>query len=222
MMHEAEPTDTNATRLIGAEMARLRKEFGLSISQVSARLHIRPRYLEAMEEGKFELLPGLVYARGYVHTYAEFLGMDAAMTVARCFTGDPQVSLPRVATALAPTPYKTPLPWRGLIIAAVIGAAVLLTQGWGGSGDRAHEPEIEAVPDSMRLAARPLVMPTAENYECLMQGGLAACDQAGATTQLMRALEEEIGLRLTGGAPVIPQDWVVSEPAATDAEATHD
>ena len=60
----------------GAELARERSARGLSIEQVAAATRVRAGHLEALESGLLSQLPGPVYARGYLRTYAAFLEMD--------------------------------------------------------------------------------------------------------------------------------------------------
>ncbi len=74
---------------IGPYMRSLREHYTLSQQDVSERLHIRGRYVYAIEAGEFDALPGQVYAKGYVHTYAEFLGLDAEQVVGICFGSAP-------------------------------------------------------------------------------------------------------------------------------------
>ena len=61
----------------GAELARERSVRGLTVPQVAAATRIRAKHLEALERGDLEELPGPVYARGYLRTYAAYLGIDA-------------------------------------------------------------------------------------------------------------------------------------------------
>ena len=61
---------------IGALLARARREFNLGADEVGRLLHIRTRYIEAMEEGRFSDLPGVIYTKGYLQAYAAFLGLD--------------------------------------------------------------------------------------------------------------------------------------------------
>lgn len=77
--------ETMTPKEIGAYMGGLREHFKLSLQDVSERLHIRVRYVQAIEQSQIEQLPGKVYARGYVHTYAEFLGLDADQVAAQWF-----------------------------------------------------------------------------------------------------------------------------------------
>lgn len=61
----------------GPLLAAKRAERGLSIDQVAASTRIRPEQLRALEADDFDQLPAPVYARGYLRTYATFLGLDA-------------------------------------------------------------------------------------------------------------------------------------------------
>lgn len=49
----------------------------MSLQAVQAELKIRERYLKALEENDFTAIPGEVYARGFLRSYAKFLGLDA-------------------------------------------------------------------------------------------------------------------------------------------------
>jgi cytoskeleton protein RodZ len=61
---------------IGTLLRSAREETRLSIDQAARTLHIRVRYLDALEEGRLSELPGLTYTRGYLQAYASFLGLD--------------------------------------------------------------------------------------------------------------------------------------------------
>ncbi|UOF89416.1 DUF4115 domain-containing protein [Fodinisporobacter ferrooxydans] len=57
-------------------MRQIREERGIELGEVQQHTKIRTRYLEAIEEGKLELLPGTVYAKGFIRSYADYLGVD--------------------------------------------------------------------------------------------------------------------------------------------------
>lgn len=59
--------------------ARLRK--GLDILECEAETKIRTKYLRAMEEEQFDLLPSPAYTRGFIRTYADFLDLDGQLAV---------------------------------------------------------------------------------------------------------------------------------------------
>lgn len=61
---------------IGQLLQNARQELRLSLPQASAALHIRAHYLQALETGKLDNLPGSAYTRGYLQSYAIFLHLD--------------------------------------------------------------------------------------------------------------------------------------------------
>lgn len=61
---------------IGKTLEQARKARGLSIKEVEQATKIRARYLEALEREDFGVLPDAVYVRGFLKTYAGYLGLD--------------------------------------------------------------------------------------------------------------------------------------------------
>jgi cytoskeleton protein RodZ len=76
---------------VGAVLAETRAEHGLTIEQASAATRIRAEHLLALESDQPDRLAAPVYARGYVRTYATYLGLDPEPLVARVLapTQDP-------------------------------------------------------------------------------------------------------------------------------------
>lgn len=70
-------------RGVGEELRAARESSGLGLEHISSALRIRRQHLEAIEDGRFEDLPGRVYALGFVRGYAEFLCLDADIVVNR-------------------------------------------------------------------------------------------------------------------------------------------
>lgn len=61
---------------VGALLRNRRTELGLSLADIAARTNIRSAYLEALEEGRYEVLPGVAYQVGFLRNYASFLGLE--------------------------------------------------------------------------------------------------------------------------------------------------
>lgn len=61
---------------IGAVLAARRGERGLTIDQVASATRIRAEHLRALEADEPERLVATVYAKGYLRTYARYLGLD--------------------------------------------------------------------------------------------------------------------------------------------------
>ena len=61
---------------VGAQLQRAREARGLALSEVAQQLKFAPRQLEALEQDRFDLLPGGTFARGMVRNYARLLKID--------------------------------------------------------------------------------------------------------------------------------------------------
>jgi len=61
---------------IGDILRNKRLEKGLTLEDVSNLVKIRKKYLEALESGNYNEIPGTVYAKSFLKIYADFLGLD--------------------------------------------------------------------------------------------------------------------------------------------------
>jgi transcriptional regulator with XRE-family HTH domain len=116
---------------IGGALREARLRRGLDYAQVEAELRIRARYLAALEQERFELLPGDAYAKGFLRGYAEFLGLDGNLFVeeynARAHDDEqplPPVELEPVRHPLRPR--RRPRVLLGLAIAAAAVTGLLI------------------------------------------------------------------------------------------------
>ncbi|CEP68708.1 Domain of unknown function DUF4115 [Moorella glycerini] len=66
---------------VGEMLRAARQEKGISLREVEEATKIRLRYLEALEKGNYDQIPGRVYALGFVRNYARFLGLDVQAVV---------------------------------------------------------------------------------------------------------------------------------------------
>ncbi len=53
----------------------------IDINEVEARTKIRAKYLRAIENEEWDLLPGDVYAKSFIRTYGEYLGLDTRQLI---------------------------------------------------------------------------------------------------------------------------------------------
>ncbi len=88
----------------GITFKTARESRGLTLEQVATKTKIGTRFLEAIESEQFERLPGGIFSRGFVRSYAESLGLNADEVVA---------SFDRMSNYIAPaviqeTPLSTP------------------------------------------------------------------------------------------------------------------
>src|ERR1700722_2500531 len=61
---------------IGATLREARMRARIDITEVESRTKIRAKYLRAMENEEWDLLPGEVYVKSFLRTYGEYLGLD--------------------------------------------------------------------------------------------------------------------------------------------------
>jgi cytoskeleton protein RodZ len=72
----AQGDESNNEAEIGRFLEQKRKERGLSLEEVEQATKIRKRYLTGLEREDYTILPDAVYARGFLKTYANYLGLD--------------------------------------------------------------------------------------------------------------------------------------------------
>lgn len=143
---------------LGQVLEKTRRSLGRSLPEAEADTRIRARLLQALERGEYEALPSPAYVKGYVISYAKFLGLDAEpllelyeQETGHAIRTEP-VRLPE--QVVAPRGHGQHLPLRtGLI---VLGVLVLLVAGVWGVGRALRDPEapppIPAIPEDTSTA----------------------------------------------------------------------
>ncbi len=128
---------------VGARLRDTRERLGIGIDQIEAETHIRVKYLVAVEEERFDALPGPAYVRAFVRDYAEQVGLDPKELVAELDTRPELVeeivmAPPRQVVAVPLLDRRTRIAaWvAALVVAvvvAVVAAIVYLGSGGGSS-----------------------------------------------------------------------------------------
>jgi hypothetical protein len=75
-MRRMPPSEKEAGLPIGEVLKRARTRQQIDIGKVERETKIRTKYLRALESEEWEVLPGPAYAKGFLRTYAQFLGLD--------------------------------------------------------------------------------------------------------------------------------------------------
>ena len=138
---------------VGDELRMRREEAGHTINDVSESVRIQPRYLEALESGRLEDLPGTVYALGFLRTYAEHYGFNGDAFVTR-FKEETE-GLRQVQDYNLPEPIEEArVPTAAILIVAIV-LAIGAYVAWYSL--RSQETEIaDAVPEvPAHLSAAP-------------------------------------------------------------------
>ena len=68
---------------IGNILRTEREPQGRTLTEVSKAVYIKTKYLSALEEENFAVIPGEVYVKGFIRAYASYLGMDGEELVAQ-------------------------------------------------------------------------------------------------------------------------------------------
>lgn len=121
---------------IGAVMRAARENGGYSLDQVSKDTRVHLSHLRAIEDMTPNLLGAPVYAKGYIKTYARFLGMDEQTTLDRYLSECAILKDPEKQDIAPPASSKArklpvAIPVLGILIVALVagGAFVLLSNG---------------------------------------------------------------------------------------------
>lgn len=67
--------------MMGATLKAEREKRGLTLKDIERETSIRAAYLEALENGRYDVLPSEVYVKGFIRNYAEFLHLHAEQLV---------------------------------------------------------------------------------------------------------------------------------------------
>jgi cytoskeleton protein RodZ len=125
--------------------ARLRQNLELTEAELATK--IRGKYLRALEEEQFELLPAETYVKGFLRTYAEWLGLDGQLYVdeynSRYVTGEEETPYrPRRAD----TRTRRSNDSKGVVYAlagiGVLSALVIAAFRFGGADDPQALPDL--------------------------------------------------------------------------------
>ena len=146
---------------LGEWLRERREERGYDLDRVEQDTRIGRSYIDAIEHDQFELLPAPVYARGFVRSYARYLGLDVDEALARMPSDLPRPPglepLPGLRRREG-LPAIPSVPRRWLLLAVLVlaaGAAAFFV-----GVPRFFGPADEAAPDAV-VDATPEVPPAA-------------------------------------------------------------
>jgi cytoskeleton protein RodZ len=219
----------------GEKLKLEREKRKITLEQISSSTKIGTRMLQALEEDKFNQLPGGIFNKGFVRAYSRFVGLDEDQTVADYLqaSGDaPPVSTEIVTRedglretaarenaenlrrleASADAPAR-PLPW-GLFAALLLVIALALSL-WS---HRRHE--------QARQAARPAPATAATQLSGDATRGVSGNETgAGSPGPASATTRSPIGASASSAVPktpqrATPQNLATASPAATPGEFT--
>ncbi|HTC31129.1 MAG TPA: RodZ domain-containing protein [Candidatus Acidoferrum sp.] len=154
---------------LGERFRAAREARGLTLSDVAEHIRIRSVYLAAIEDENWSAIGAPVYIRGFLRTYARFLGLEPEEVVAEF---NSQASAPPAPVPTAPgAPPRTsyladeapparalsPLIWAASLVAVVLIAIVVYNEATLRSRQNAS-----ALPSNVAADAGPTVSPSSE------------------------------------------------------------
>ena len=80
----AESKVSESMAAISETLRQARLRSGVDLDKLAAKTKINPRYLEAIETGNFDKLPGGIFARMFIKQYADAVGLDLADLSGEC------------------------------------------------------------------------------------------------------------------------------------------
>src|SRR6185503_8578116 len=81
-MPSAQPERPAEVSSFGETLRRERELRGIDLREVAEATKISVRFLQALENGRIDILPGGIFPRAFVRQYAAYLGLDPERTVA--------------------------------------------------------------------------------------------------------------------------------------------
>ncbi len=200
---------------IGDAIRAARENSGFTLEQVSRDTRVHISHLRAIEEMTPGLLGAPVYAKGYIKSYARFLGMDEQATLDRFLSEcaailkDPEK--PQIAEPASSKSRKLPVavPVLGILVVGLIGAAaVVLLNG----GDKAQTPA--QIEQAGRDATGPIVEPVAPQFRIVaLKSALLEVRSAKGDKYVRRTFApgESFIVRVGAGFTVTAEDGAAFE-----------
>jgi len=205
-----------ALEAVGKLLRETRTSQGLAVSDVARVLRISQKYLEALEDGRNEDLPGSTYAIGFIRSYAEHLNLDGEEIVRRYKDQDLGLA------DKSQLHFPKPIPEGGVPGAAVLGLGVmiaLVAYGvwyWNSNNDGVSVATVDAVPEHMAaltddaVAAVEQIKPTAE---------VKAVVESPAVPEDVAPIVEDVAAEVVTPEPVV-QTAVIDKVEEAVVEAT--
>jgi hypothetical protein len=166
---------------IGNSLREARTRRGIEFAQAEQATKIRGKYLRALEEERFDLLPSETYVKGFLRAYAEYLGLDGQLYVDEFnsrFVADTEL-FPRRVTSHRHSRNRrleTNVVLIALAAIAVVTLVVISAWRWAGSDGQTAQPARKAAAPRTAQAPRPYLTIKAvrgSSYVAVHRGGVA-------------------------------------------------
>jgi hypothetical protein len=112
---------------IGSSLREARLRQGLDFPEIEQATKVRGKYLRALEDEQFDVLPAQTYVKGFLRSYAEYLGLDGQLYVdefnSRYVVGEEAPASPQVRRS--PRRPRPPRVQSRVVLLTVLGIALV-------------------------------------------------------------------------------------------------
>jgi Helix-turn-helix domain len=143
---------------IGNSLRAARERQGLGYPEIELATKIRAKYIRALEEEDFTAIPGDAYMRGFLRTYADYLGLDGEVYVEEYASRN----ISSWRDELPARPQRRRVPRRDrplerravlLVLAGIVLVTVLVFVAWRFGGSSSNVPPVDIQRKQHRAAA---------------------------------------------------------------------
>jgi cytoskeleton protein RodZ len=224
----------------GEKLKQEREKRKISLEDISVSTKIGTRMLQALEEDKFNQLPGGIFNKGFVRAYSRFVGLDEDQTVAEYLQASGDAPPPRTeivsrdearedsneesvdrVEASSDNPARN-IPW-GLLAAALLVVAILLAL-WSHHERAKHsaEPQHSDTKTETKTSASPQLASPASKDPSRPETGTSPASRARATisqatSKNAAAIAPEALPTVVNSGPAAPGEFTVDVQVREDS-----
>jgi hypothetical protein len=180
---------------IGNSLREARVRQGLGYPEVELATKIRAKYIRALEDEEFSILPGDTYIKGFLRSYADYLGLDGQLYVdeyasrfASALQAEPLLQRTRPRTRQRTVERRAVL--LALLGIAVLTALVIVAWRFGGTNSSTSTPPVTT-------GTTQTVLPVALTLSAVGKGSYVVVRRSSASGPLLLQGTVESGSRQT-------------------------
>ena len=216
------PPEPESSVSFGDWLRRQREMREISLRDIADRTKISLRYLEAMEDNRFDLLPAPIFAKGFLREYARYVGLSPDEVVNHYLSvqqpgASEEEGVKKDATLAGQRPHR-PKPVRNWTYGLFLALAVLLLVGlvaglaWYAK-QRSENPAADVTPPPIAAPPAPEAAPVA--------APLATPERPKAPLEVTLDFTKECWVEVTAdGKRVLAQVMAQGESLPVEAQQT--
>ncbi|WP_311944644.1 RodZ domain-containing protein [Halomonas piscis] len=231
--HHDEYADDRLGVSPGELLRRERERQGIALRDAAHALHLRPAVVSGLEQDHYAEIPVATYRRGYLRTYARYLGMDDD-PVLKAY--EARHGAPATARDIKPVSVTRPPSRLGgilfklvtlLVIAGLIGVTVTWWQSRGGSAPPSLDEGSMTAPDTSAAAEMPPASAgdAADDIDTAAKSAAESTAKAGSAAEVDAVETEAVDTDPVDTAPAAPSEEALAAAtgvAGADEEETAD